>query len=54
MGMEKIVTVKTHENLFKVVATADFESEVNARVFAHFAESKIHFFDDASGENLAR
>jgi multiple sugar transport system ATP-binding protein len=54
MGMEKIVTVKTHEHIFKVVATADFESEVNARVFVEFPLNKIHFFDEASGANLAR
>jgi multiple sugar transport system ATP-binding protein len=54
MGMEKIVTVKTHDHIFKVVATADFESEVNARVFVEFVRNKIHFFDEATGENLAR
>jgi multiple sugar transport system ATP-binding protein len=54
MGMEKIVTVKAHDRIFKVAATADFESEVNARIFALFAQNKIHFFDESTGENLAR
>jgi multiple sugar transport system ATP-binding protein len=54
MGMEKIVTVKAHDRIFKVAAAADFESEVNARIFVEFARNKIHFFDETTGENLAR
>ena len=54
MGMEKIITVKVKDFIFKVITAADFESEVNAKVFIRFAQNKTHFFDRQSGENLLR
>lgn len=53
MGMEKIVSLKVENMIFKAVAGADFESEINAEVFVGFKDEKMHFFDHATGENLA-
>ncbi len=54
MGMEKIVTVKVDEYLFKVVCMADFESKINSRIFVGFKQNKINFFDFETGENIRK
>ena len=53
MGMEKIVTLRIEDFIFKAVTTADFEADVNAEVYISFKENKIHFFDRESHKNLA-
>jgi multiple sugar transport system ATP-binding protein len=53
MGMEKIVTLRIEDFIFKAVTTADFEADVNAEVFISFKENKIHFFDRETHLNLA-
>jgi multiple sugar transport system ATP-binding protein len=53
MGMEKIVTLRIEDFIFKAVTTADFEADVNAEVFISFRENKIHFFDRKTHLNLA-
>ncbi len=53
MGMEKIVSLKVESMIFKAVAGADFESEVNAEVYVGFKDEKMHFFDSSTGENIA-
>jgi hypothetical protein len=53
MGMEKIVTLRIEDFIFKAVTTADFEADVNAEVFISFKENKIHFFDRETHQNLA-
>jgi len=52
MGMEKIVTLKIEDYIFKAVAGADFESEINAAVSIGFKNDKIHFFYQKTGENM--
>jgi multiple sugar transport system ATP-binding protein len=52
MGMEKIITVAVENYHFKVITSADFESEVNAQLFVAFHQDKIHFFNPDTGENL--
>jgi len=53
MGMEKIVTLKVESMIFKAIAGAGFESEINAEVQVGFRDEKMHFFDHSTGENLA-
>jgi multiple sugar transport system ATP-binding protein len=53
MGMEKIVTLRIDDYIFKAVTTADFEAAVNAEVYISFKENKIHFFDRETHKNLA-
>ena len=53
MGMEKIVTLRIEDFIFKAVTTADFEADVNAEVFISFRDNKIHFFDRKTHLNLA-
>jgi ABC-type sugar transport system ATPase subunit len=53
MGMEKIVTLRLEDFIFKAVTTADFEADVNAEVFISFRENKLHFFDRETHMNLA-
>jgi multiple sugar transport system ATP-binding protein len=53
MGMEKVVTLRAGEYIFKAITSADFEAEVNAEVFIGFKADKVHFFDKESHENLA-
>ena len=53
MGMEKIVTLRIEDFIFKAVTTADFEADVNAEVRISFKENKIHFFDRETHKNLA-
>jgi multiple sugar transport system ATP-binding protein len=52
MGMEKIVTLRTGDYIFKAITTADFEAEVNAEVFVGFKGDKVHFFNKESHANL--
>jgi ABC-type sugar transport system ATPase subunit len=52
MGMEKIVTLKLQDFIFKAVTTADFEADVNAEVFISFRENKLHFFNRETHLNL--
>ena len=54
MGMEKIVTVKIEEYIFKVICTADFESKINNRIFVGFNQNKVNFFDFNTGENTIK
>ncbi len=54
MGMEKIVTVKIEDYLFKVVCSADFESDINAKVYVDFNTSKIHFFNPDTSNNIVK
>ena len=54
MGMEKIVTVKIEEYIFKVICSADFESKINNRIFVRFNQEKINFFDFNTGENIRK
>jgi multiple sugar transport system ATP-binding protein len=52
MGMEKIVTIKKEDYIFKVITSADFESEINARIYLDFNQQKILFFNTDTLENL--
>jgi multiple sugar transport system ATP-binding protein len=52
MGVEKIVTIKVEDYIFKAVCSAGFESEVNAKIFVKFNQAMLHFFDNETGENL--
>jgi multiple sugar transport system ATP-binding protein len=52
MGMEKIVTVKVEEYVFKVICTVDFEAKINSRIQVGFNQNNIHFFDFEPGENI--
>ncbi len=52
MGMEKVVTLKTGEHIFKAVTTADFEADVNAEVYVGIKLDKVHFFDHSTRENM--
>jgi len=52
MGMEKIVTLKIEDHIFKAVTTADFEADVNAGVFVSFRQDKLHFFNRETHANL--
>jgi multiple sugar transport system ATP-binding protein len=52
MGMEKIVTLKVEDYIFKAVTTADFEAEVNAGVYMRCRHDKLHFFDCETHANL--
>jgi multiple sugar transport system ATP-binding protein len=54
MGMEKIVTVKVEEYVFKVICKVDFESKINNRIYVGFNQNKIHFFDHETGENIIK
>lgn len=52
MGMEKIITVRIENYIFKVVSTTDFEANINDSVFIEFHQDKMHFFNTDSGKNL--
>jgi multiple sugar transport system ATP-binding protein len=52
MGMEKIVTLRIENYIFKAVTSADFEAEVNAEVFVGFRQEKLHFFNRETHANL--
>ncbi|UCB46575.1 MAG: ABC transporter ATP-binding protein [Spirochaetota bacterium] len=52
MGVEKIVTIKVEDNIFKAVCSAGFESEVNAKISIKFNQTMLHFFNQDTGENL--
>jgi multiple sugar transport system ATP-binding protein len=52
MGMEKIVTLKLEDHIFKAVTTADFEAEMNDEVYVQCRSNKLHFFDRETHQNL--
>ena len=52
MGMEKIVTLKLEDYIFKAVTTADFEAEMNDEVYVQCRPKKLHFFDRETHQNL--
>jgi len=54
MGMEKIVTVKVEDYVFKVVTTSDFEANINETIFIGFNLKKMHFFSPETKENLEK
>jgi len=51
-GMEKIVTLKLEDYIFKAVTTADFEAEMNDEVYVQCRPNKLHFFDRETHQNL--
>lgn len=52
MGVEKIITIKIEDYIFKAISSADFESDVNSRVFVEFQQNMLHFFNPDTGENI--
>jgi len=54
MGMEKIITVKVEDYIFKVVCKADFETKINENINIDFIKNKIHFFNLDTGENIMK
>jgi multiple sugar transport system ATP-binding protein len=52
MGVEKIVTIKVEDNIFKAICSAGFEAEVNAKINVKFNQTMLHFFNQDTGENL--
>ncbi len=54
MGMEKIVTVKVEDYIFKVICKPDFHAEINSNIYVAFNKGKIHFFNPETRENLEK
>ncbi len=54
MGMEKIVTVKLEDYIFKVICKPDFKGDINNDIYVSFNSGKIHFFDPETKENLEK
>ncbi|NIM99684.1 MAG: ATP-binding cassette domain-containing protein [candidate division Zixibacteria bacterium] len=52
MGMEKIVTLKIGDCLFRATADAKLEVEIDSKVQFYFDQGNLHFFQKESGENL--
>jgi len=50
--MEKIITVKVEDYIFKVVCRSDFETKINENINIDFIKNKIHFFNSDTGENI--
>ena len=52
MGMEKIVSLKLHKILIRVVTDPDFESGLNKKVYLQLNQSKLKFFHYETGKTI--
>jgi len=52
MGMEKIITLKVKDLLFKATTDARFDIEIDARVCFQIVQEKLFIFDKETGKNL--
>lgn len=52
MGMEKIVTLKVEDLLFKATTDAQFDIEIDAKVCFQIVQEKLFIFDKETGKNL--
>ena len=53
MGMEKIITFKVEDAIFRTIAEPDSDFQANDDAEFAFAGDRLHFFDRDSGENLS-
>jgi len=52
MGMEKIITLKVEDLLFKATTDARFDIEIDAKVCFQIVQEKLFIFDKETGKNL--
>lgn len=52
MGMEKIVTLKVEDLLFKATTDAQFDIKIDAKVCFQIVQEKLFIFDKETGKNL--
>ena len=52
MGEEDIVQIKVGANFIKAIVPIDIKARIGERVFLHFKEGKVHFFDTDTEERI--
>lgn len=52
MGMEKIVTLRVGDFLFRSTVDAEVGAEIDSKILIRFDQEVLRFFDKQSGENL--
>jgi multiple sugar transport system ATP-binding protein len=52
LGASKIVDIKLGNDIIKARTSAGFDGRIGERVWIHFDEKRVHFFDKQSGEAI--